>query len=127
MRTTRDGLPSSSRSKSSSSTPDAVRENRLKLTPPSTTVAPSGELRPAAPVPGVPAATLPHSRMALGFICRTTVTSRGLAASPGFQVPPRQSLAQWTCAGQGSRLDLRDLRHEAGRALLHGLPQHAVA
>ena len=35
-------LASSSRSKNSSSTPVAVRENRLKLTPPSTTVAPRG-------------------------------------------------------------------------------------
>src|SRR5947207_10186489 len=43
---TRDGLASSSRSKNTSSTPEAVRENRLKLTPPSTTVAPRGELRP---------------------------------------------------------------------------------
>ena len=40
------GVASSSRSKNSSSTPVAVRENRLKLTPPSTTVAPRGELRP---------------------------------------------------------------------------------
>ena len=36
----------SSRSKNRSSTPVAVRENRLKLTPPSMTVAPSGELLP---------------------------------------------------------------------------------
>ena len=41
------GFASSSRSKSSSSTPVAVREKRLKLTPSSTTVAPSGALCPA--------------------------------------------------------------------------------
>ena len=41
------GRASSSRSKSSSSTLAALRENRLKLTPPSTTVAPSGRLLPA--------------------------------------------------------------------------------
>ena len=34
IRTTRDGAASSSRSKSSSSTPRRVREKRLKLTPP---------------------------------------------------------------------------------------------
>src|SRR6476619_2669088 len=37
---------SSSRSKSNSSTPVALRANKLKFTPPSVTTAPSGELRP---------------------------------------------------------------------------------
>src|SRR5262245_61316859 len=45
MRITRAGCGSSSRSKKSSSTPVLLRENRLKLTPPSTTVAPRGEAR----------------------------------------------------------------------------------
>ena len=44
-RTTRDGA-ASSRSKNKSSTPVAVLENRLKLTPPSMTVAPRGLLLP---------------------------------------------------------------------------------
>src|SRR5205814_2153983 len=50
IRTTREGVASSSRPKNWSSTPVAVREKRLKLTPPSATVAPSGELRPTGSV-----------------------------------------------------------------------------
>ena len=45
-RMTRDGRASSSRSKSTRSTPSACRENRLKLTAPSTTVAPRWSRRP---------------------------------------------------------------------------------
>ena len=43
---TRDGRASLSWSKKSNSTPVAVREKRLKFTPPSAIVAPSGKLRP---------------------------------------------------------------------------------
>src|SRR5260370_6696127 len=43
----RTGRASSSRSNNSSSTPVALRENTLKLMPPSTTVAPRGQLLPA--------------------------------------------------------------------------------
>jgi hypothetical protein len=48
---TRLGRASSSRSKSSSSTADAPRENTLKLTPSEKTVAPRGELRPLLSAP----------------------------------------------------------------------------
>jgi hypothetical protein len=43
----RDGRWSSTRSKKSNSTLEALREKTLKLTPPSMTVEPIGELRPA--------------------------------------------------------------------------------
>src|SRR5215472_15027263 len=42
----REGLASSSRSKNSKSTRAALREYRLKFTPPSRSAAPNGELRP---------------------------------------------------------------------------------
>src|SRR5829696_9224579 len=48
MSIVRDGLASSSRSNSSSSIFVALRENTLKLTPPGRTLAPIGELIPAA-------------------------------------------------------------------------------
>src|SRR4029077_1594432 len=44
---TRAGRGSSSRSKNNKSTPEALREKMLKLTPPAVTVAPRGEHRPA--------------------------------------------------------------------------------
>src|SRR5258708_38366402 len=48
MGMTRAGRLSSSPSKNSSSTPVALRENTLKLTPPGQMVAPRGELRPVS-------------------------------------------------------------------------------
>src|SRR4029077_9413137 len=46
MGITREGRAAPSRSKNSRVTPAALREKRLKFTPPGRTVAPSGELRP---------------------------------------------------------------------------------
>src|ERR1043165_1137779 len=68
IRTTRAGFASSSRSNNNSSTLEAVRENRLKLTPPSTTVAPRGELRPIVLATGITISTL-HWFLSESHLC----------------------------------------------------------
>ena len=59
-RITRSGRMSSSRSKNSNSTPVALREYRLKLTPPSTTVAPRGALWPGCCMSQAPQLSAPR-------------------------------------------------------------------
>src|SRR5262245_32053330 len=82
MGMTRRGVASSARSKSSSSTLVALRENRLKLTPPSTTVAPRGERRPTITEDVMPA-SLGMTVCAAGQR-RGGLTARRPASGPGL-------------------------------------------
>src|SRR5260370_39442891 len=66
---TRDGRLSSSRLKSSRSIAEALREKTLKLTPPGTTLAPSGTLRPVAVSTKVAEAADMDSPSAREFLC----------------------------------------------------------
>src|SRR5580692_7992669 len=71
MGMTRDGRLSSSLSKSSRSTAEALREYTLKLTPPGTTLAPSGELRPETGTANVAEAADTNSPSAQKFLCNS--------------------------------------------------------
>src|SRR6266850_6810133 len=97
---TRAALASSSRSKNSNSTPEAFREKTLKLTPPGTTVAPRGELRPVISKTFAEA-HWPARTALIGEIKMTLPFQGSRPISPLFS-PGRLPFCYWTGQQDGS-------------------------